>query len=346
MTTCKLCGYAFSDENIEESIEKHLKEKHFLTYKDYYEILMTGDTNSGCWNCGEIRYMISPWITNSFLPCPSCINFENKHKLKEAQDNIISIILDFQRYLLRSRHYQYIISLTPEERGKFLPKSFDIISNTLHELKRTKRVKLERTNQIYEITNTLGTSSEISSRNIKNLDMQVIDFKVQKMDSDDLLYKLGDLDLYIRMPEVVVYDNKHHSRNSILNPAAKRTSKRLKFGDTNDCIKFYSPSNPTVRSILCLKDGQGKKVLFRDLPKETQWKIKFGILKTKEILGRIFDIYNEIVKYISWIEDSVFLLNTLDFPFPNFELGLMLKWSWEDYDYVDYGGKTIKLSIL
>ena len=341
---CRLCGYTFDDENLEESIEKHLKEKHYIDYRDYYEILTTGDIESSCWNCGGPRYMISPWIENSFLPCSCCIDLDNKHKLKEVQDNIFSILSGYQGNLQRNKNYQYIISLTKEERRKFLPKSFEAISITLQEIKKFRKTKIDRSNQVYRIINLPGTSSEVSSRNLGNLDMEVYDLKVQKI--EDGLYKLGDLDIYINLPEVTNYDNRHHSRNSILNPAAKRASKRLRFNNTGECIKFYSPPNPTVKSILTLKDKKGKTINLRDLPDETQWLVKFGVLKTKEILGRVFEVYNEIFKYLSWIEDPVFLLNSLDLPFPNLELGLILSWSWEDQDYEYKGGEVIKLSIL
>ena len=117
----------------------------------------------------------------------------------------------------------------------------------------------------------LFTSSEISSRNIENLDLEVYDLKVQKM--EDGSYKLGDLDLYVRLPEITTYDNRHNSRNSILNPTAKRASKRLRFNQSGECIKFYSPPNQTVKSILILKNKKGKTVNLRDLPEETQWKV-------------------------------------------------------------------------
>ena len=341
---CRLCGYSFDDENLEESIEKHIKEKHYIDYRDYYEIITTGDITSNCWNCGGPRYMVSPWIENSFLPCSCCIDFDNKHKLKEVQETITSIISGYQNSLLRNRYYQYILSLTKNERRKLLPKSFEIISGILQEIKKYRKTKIDRSNQIFKVVNQVGTSSEISSRNIENLNLEVYDLKVQKM--EDGSYKLGDLDLYVRLPEITTYDNRHHSRNSILNPTAKRASKRLRFNESGECIKFYSPPNQTVKSILILKNKKGKTVNLRDLPEETQWKVKFGILKTKEILGRVFEIYNEILKFLSWIEDPVCILNSLDFPFPNLELGMILSWSWEDQDYENKGGEIIKLSIL
>lgn len=341
---CKLCGYTFDEENLEESIEKHIKEKHFIDYRDYYEILTTGNIESNCWNCGNPRYMVSPWINNSFLPCSCCIDIDNKHKLKDVQKSIFSIIEEYENNLLRNKYYQYIISLTPEERHNFLPKSIEDLSGILQEIKKYRKTKIDRTGQIFKVIHQLGTSPEISSRNIANLDLEVYDLKVQKM--EDGSFKVGDLDLFIWLPEITNYDNRHHSRNSILNPTAKRSSKRLRFNKTGECIKFYSTPNPTVKSILILKNEKGKNVNLRELSEEIQWFVKFGILKTKEILSRIFEVYNEIFEYLVWIEDPVFILNSLDFPFPNLELGMILRWAWEDHDYENRGGEVIKLSIV
>ena len=140
--------------------------------------------------------------------------------------------------------------------------------------------------------------------------MEVIDLKVTKEPGGE--FTIGDLGYKIYLPEVIPFDGRHHSRSSILNPAAKRSSKRLKIGNTGECIKFWSTQNPTVKSILSIKDSSNKTINLRDLDGYTQWIIKFGILKTKEIIGRVFEIYNEIFKYLSWIEDPVFLLNSFD----------------------------------
>ena len=339
---CKLCGYQFEEENLEESIEQHLKEKHFLGYQDYYEIITTGEPSGVCWKCGNPRYTISPWLDHFHLPCSCCINFDNKHNLSEIQNEVISVVKGFQGRLLKDKYTQYILSISPQERQRLLPKSFQTISDILLDLKRQKRARIDKSHLI-RVTNILGTSPEISKRNLGNLDLELIDFKVCHL--GDGRFEMGDSGYCIGLPEVTSYDGRHHSRNSILNPAAKRSSKRLKITD-GDCIKFFSTPNPTVRSILALYDKSGKQVSLGDLSEETQWRIKFGILKTKEILSRVFEVYNEILKFIFWMEDPVFLLNSVTLPLPNLEMGMVLKWSWEEHDYENLGGETIKLSIL
>lgn len=341
---CKICGYQFEDGNIEESIEQHIKEKHFIDYQDYYEMIMLGEPSESCWKCGNPRYTISPWLDNFHLPCSCCIDVDNKYSLEELSKSIQGKIQEFQNNILRNRYYQYILSITPEERHWFLPKNFNSGVENLTNLKKLRKIRIDRNNQVFFVTNTLGTSREISSRNLKNLRMEVIDLKVTKEPGGE--FTIGDLGYKIYLPEVIPFDGRHHSRSSILNPAAKRSSKRLKIGNTGECIKFWSTQNPTVKSILSIKDSSNKTINLRDLDGYTQWIIKFGILKTKEIIGRVFEIYNEIFKYLSWIEDPVFLLNSFEIPIPGLELGMILSWSWEDQDYENKGGEIIKLSIV
>ena len=340
---CKLCGYEFNNENLEDSIEKHLKEKHFLDYQDYYEIVKTGNPFECCWKCGKPRYTISPWLDMFHLPCTHCVDFNNKHFLQELQESIISNISNFQSCILRNKYYQYVLSLEPEERKRILPKSFSITAENLMNLKKLRKTRIDRSNQIFKVTNPLGTSSEISERNMMNLNLEVIDLKVTKDETG--IFEIGDTGLYISLPEVVKFDIKHHSRNSILNPSSKRSSKRLKMSN-GDCIKFFSTPNPTTKSILLLQNKKGKTINYEDLEEETKWLVKFGILKTREILNRIFEIYNEIFKYLSWVDDHVFLLNSFKSPMPNLELGMIFEWSWENHDYENKGGEIIKLSII
>ena len=341
---CKICGYQLEEENLEESLEQHIKEKHFLEYQDYYEILMLGEPSERCWKCGNPRYTISPWLDYFHLPCSCCIDVDNKYNLEELSKSIREKLHEFQNNILRNRYLEYILSVTQEERHWIIPKSFNTGTENLMTLKKLRKTRIDRNNQIFRVTNILGTSREISSRNLKNLDMEVLDLKVTREDGGE--FTIGDSGYKIYLPEVIPFDGRHHSRSSILNPAAKRSSKRLKIGNSGDCIKFWSTQNPTVKSILSLKDSSGKNINLRDLEEETQWIIKFGILKTKEILGRVFEIYNEIFKYLLWIEDPVFLLNSFEIPNPNLELGMILSWSWEDQDYENKGGEIIKLSIV
>ena len=331
---CKLCGQEIPEEYLEESLEKHLQETHFLSYPDYYEILMTGGFIENCWKCGSPRYSLSPWIPH-FLPCECCVNKQNREEIKEG---LLSEVKKYLQAVSRSKYYQYVLSLDPSERHRFLGKNIKEASELLQHLKKTDKTRLDKTH-IIQVSSFPGTTEEISERNLKNLTLEAIEFKVGQ--EEDGRFSLGETGLYLKLPEVVNYDPRHHSRASILNPGAKRSAKRLRMG-ASDCIKFYPTPNPTVRSILALEDIDGKNVSLLDLPHETAWKVKFGILKTKEIISRVFDVYTEILKYLSYLEDPVFLLNSVPL-LGGQDLGMTLTWSWEEQDWTE---KIIKLSIL
>lgn len=339
---CGLCGEPLAGENLERALEEHLRTKHYLSYQDYYETMTLGTPTSPCWKCGAPRYSISPWLDNFYLPCSCRLDPDNKRGLLEVQGEIISVLKEFQSTLGRSKYYQYILSLSPLERQRFLVRNFKGASDLLQSLKRTGKLRIDKTHLI-EVVSPLGFSGEISARNLGNLEMRPLEFKVAL--SPDGRYSLGDTGLYISLPEIIPFDNRHHSRASILNPAAKRSAKRLKL-ESGECIRFWATPNSSVRSILALQNAQGESVGLRELDLRTQWKVKFGILKTKDVLGRILEIYNEIFKYLAWIEDPVFILNSFKIPLPSLELGMILSWSWEDQDYENKGGTVIKLSIL
>lgn len=340
---CKLCGYVFDENNLEESIESHLQEKHYLGYQDYYEIVTLGVPYVGCWKCGTPRYSLSPWISGVYLPCSCCITPGNKQSLQEIRLDLHSKIKEYQGKILKSRYHQYILSSTQSQRERFLPKDIGIQSENLLSLKRKTGSRIDKSS-IFEVTSTLGRSTEVSSRNLDALGMKVSELKVSE--SIPGTWRIGDTGLYVSLPEVVPFDPKHHSRGSILNPAAKRTTRRLKLSDSGECIKFWNVPNLTVKTILFLSNQNKEPVSYQDLPEETKWKIRFGVLKTKSILTRIFEIYNEFLKYVVCLEDSVFLLNSIEIPTGQGNLGFKLLWGWEEYPWDPSDESCIKLSIL
>lgn len=341
--SCKICGYIFDEDNLEESIETHLQEKHYLSYQDYYEIGISGTSRIECWKCGASRYVISPYISGVYLPCPCCVNPGNKQSIQEIRTDLHSKIKEYQGKILKSKYYQYVLSSTQSQREKFLPKDIEIQSENLLSLKRKTGSRIDKSS-IFKITNTLGRSSEISSRNLEALDMEVMELKM--LEESPGVWKVGETGLYVSLPEVIPFDPKHHSRGSILNPAAKRTTRRLKLTDSGECIKFWNVPNLTTKTILFLSDESKNLVSYQDLPEDTKWKLRFGILKTKPILTRIFEIYNELLRYIVCLEDSVFLLNSIEIPVGVGDFGFKLVWGWEEYSWESSKNNYIKLSII
>lgn len=340
---CKLCGYIFDENNLEESIETHLQEKHYMGYQDYYESITLGTPYIECWKCGSPRYILSPWKSGVYLPCPCCVNPGNKQSIQEMRSDLYSKVKEYQSKILKSRYYQYILSLTQIQREKFLPKDIELQSENLLSLKRKTGNRIDKSS-IFEVRNTLGRSSEISDRNLDALEMKVSELKVSENSLG--LWKIGDTGLYVRLPEIVPFDPKHHSRGSILNQAAKRTTRRLRLSETGECIKFWNVPNLVTRTILSLQDESGNLVSYQDLSEDIKWKVRFGILKTKQILSRIFEIYNELLKYVMYIEDSVFLLNSIEIPVGQVNMKFKLVWGWEEYSWEPSEENYIKLSIL
>lgn len=340
---CNICGCPFDEENIEKSIENHLKESHFLEYSDYYEISVLGRPSEPCWKCGHPRYTISPWLDTYYLPCPDCFDKENEVYVREAKVGFDTVLQDYQAGIIRSKYYQFLLSLNVRGRQLLLPKSFPVAVQNLTSLKKQERTRFDKSH-ILEVTNILGTSPELSSRNLSNLRMEAIEYKVTK---EGGRWKMGESGYYVKTPEPISYDPRHHYRSSILNPASKRSVKRIRIGTSKDCFKFYSTPNSSVKSILSLENESGRVLSLGELGEEEQRRLKFGILKTKEIMSVVFDIYNEIVKYVERLEDRVFLLNSIPLFWSPLEYELILGWSWEEFglDTTDRG-EIIKLSIL
>ena len=159
--SCKLCGYVFDENNLEESIESHLQEKHYLNYQDYYEVTTTGNPHIECWKCGSPRYILSPYLSGVYLPCSCCVNPGNKQSVQEIRLDFFSKIKEYQGKILKSKYYQYILSLSQQEREKLLPKDIEIQEENLLGIKRMNGARLDKST-IVSITNTLGRSSEIA----------------------------------------------------------------------------------------------------------------------------------------------------------------------------------------
>ena len=54
MFKCRICGETLEpDTGLEHEIEKHLREKHFMSYSEYYELTKTSDPGTEvCCSCG------------------------------------------------------------------------------------------------------------------------------------------------------------------------------------------------------------------------------------------------------------------------------------------------------
>ena len=133
---------------------------------------------------------------------------------------------------------------------------------------------------------------------------------------------IGDYE--IRYPEFVSFDNKHHSRYSILNPNGDRKSKRLKIGD--QCIKLSNTEFDNVKSIFKLYKN-GEEYPIRNLTYQDYVIIKLGIMRNKAFTKLIFDIVLEVSKFVGTLRDTVFLKNTVLLDPDKGATGFNLLWS-------------------
>ena len=70
---CLLCGKEV--DSTKESIEKHLKENHFIGYQEYYEIIKSWliDNEYLCWRCGNPKNPLCSRLNTYYLPCSQCL---------------------------------------------------------------------------------------------------------------------------------------------------------------------------------------------------------------------------------------------------------------------------------
>lgn len=343
---CNICGQEIPDLCLEENLEKHLREVHFLSYSDYYEIVKLSNQDK-CWKCGSPRYYLSPFL-ETFIPCLKCLNPKKSKEIREIRAYIYNEINSYLDLIKKNKHYQYLLSLSPIERSKCLPKSFEKMSEILNELKKKYCVRYEKTNLI-EVKNILGTPGEISERNFNNLSMISHQSSLEQKDNKFVFHLTPHKNLYILPPEIVKFDYRHHSRYSILNRNSTRKSKRIRL-DSGECLKFWMSTNQTVRSIFYILDENGNNLQLGDLEEKDQFRLKQELLVNPVTRTRIIDIYNEIIKYTTVISDSVFLLNTTKLPvFLKKPLKFILSWSGEDQGnetQEDTEEILVKLSIL
>lgn len=325
MFKCVLCGKELiSSSHLELDILEHLKEFHFITYQEYYEILKTSYSETLCWKCGKPRQQICPYINSYYLPCWDCVS-DKKNDIQEAGNSIMNNIKDYQKEIIKNKYYQYLLASSDILKSA-LPKSFPEISDLLEKLRQRDKLKIGKDTS-FDISRILGAPMEISERNLINLNLMVSDNISITKNKIGFEITLGSKQFDILLPEVCEYDVRHHSRHSILNLGSKRNTKKLKM-ENGDCIKFWNTKFQNTKSILQLKDKLGNQIDPDIISQEDFFLLKLSILRNKSIMKRVFEVYNEICKYIETLKDSVFLKNTI-FLGVNKNSSLSLTWKPE-----------------
>lgn len=335
MVKCELCGWE-SDEN---ELVSHLRDEHFISYRRYYERIISSDVSDTCWKCGYSRWLIAPHLTE-YLPCDACGKGCSKRIFDERRIDVLGIVKECQSSIGKNKFHQYFLATSEIDLilGGILQTGLDLLGRK----KRSLKLRLDK-NSIPFLDFDTGSPKEISERNLENIRIGIRDDIKVTQKGRNFLVSWGKKEYQILAPEIIDYDTKHHSRHSILNPGSKRNSKRLRLkGGSGDCIRFWGT---TRRSILRLREGEVDLEL-RDLDWESQKIIRLVILCVKPIRDLIFEIYNELLIYCNYIYDRVFLLS--HFEIPNIrEFKLYISWDGLDFPKnLKETGEIIKLAII
>ena len=335
---CSLCEFKTRDP-IE--FEKHLLEKHFLSYQDYCELELTHskDPDSYCFKCGRYRNPLTTLMKDYYyLPCLNCLK-ESGKKI-ERQEMISSIVRNTKSYfdyLLGDRYLQL-----------FLVDDIYPSSTYSHDYVEFKKVlgklELPSRNDIWFLDWIPGYPKTISISNLPGI-------KVVNLSE---LYKIDNLkdsitinSYKILFPETALYEKQHFSRYNILNTKSDRRTKRIKLGDS--CYRLYKSSvkgnTSSIFKVIDINTGEPvnlKKISYQDFTI-----LKLALMRNKSFLRLVFSIIQELMKSVGSIGDSVFLKNTITID-PQKELSLNISWipREEVEERKEKDLSTINISIL
>lgn len=336
MVRCELCGW----ESEDGSLEEHLLESHFISYRRYYERFIAGGVEETCYRCGYPRYLVSPHLLE-YLPCEACGQGCSKRVFEERRRDVLGIIKEYQDSLGKNRYHQYFLAYSAIDwiLGGILQTGLDLLG------KRKKELKLRLDKTVFpSLEFDSGYPKEISERNLDHIILGIReDIKVLGESPGRFIVRIGRKEFIICLPEVVEFDIRYHSRHSILNPLSTRSSKRLKLkSQSGDYIKIYGRSE---RTILKLLDRDGEEMRFSDLPEDIQGDLKLVILGWKPIRDRVLEVYNEISLYCDFIYDRAFMLSS--YPIPNTKtFKFYFTWTPTEMPDVEDIGENIKLSVI
>lgn len=298
-------------------LEKEIKFNHFMDYRDFCEIkLMNEPSDEGyCYRCNSALEPLT-YLDPNFYYCP-CWNCAPKRKSeREAlSEGVIRNIKDFYSKLPGDRYYQLFLVDDIYFKTTF-PHDYGVFKKVISLLDPPGR------NEIWFIDWVPGYPKIISIENLSG--MKIVN--LSKIYNDEVILEkdktvIGEYE--ILYPEIVPFDNKHHSRYSILNPNGDRKSKRLKLGD--QCVKLSNTEDDLVKSIFKLYKN-GEPYPLRNLTHQDYTVIKLGIMRNKAFTKLIFDIVLEMARNIGVLRDSVFLKNTVTID-PDKDCGLNLLWT-------------------
>lgn len=300
-----------------EQFEKELKSKHFMGYRDFCEVKLLEtnvDDDGFCYRCGNQLEPLT-YLDPDFYYCP-CWNCPPKRKSeKEAQtESIIRNMKEFYSNLVGDRYFQLFLVDDIYFKTTF-PHKYEVFKKVVNSLDPPGR------SDIWFLDWIPGYPKTISMDNLTGIKIVNLTSLYDNISLEKDMITIGDYE--IRYPEFIPFENKHHSRYSILNPNGDRRGKRLKLGDQS--VKFFNTEDENTKSIFKLyKDGNEMPI--RNLTYQDYVIIKLALMRNKAFIKLVFDIVLEMSRFVGTVRDSVFLKNTVVLD-PAKETGLNLLWT-------------------
>jgi hypothetical protein len=316
MYKCPFCNFEYSDPS---DLEGHLLENHFLSMQNYYEMTPIRSDEARCYKCGEYRPPLS-YINHEgyYLPCWDCMS--NYYERKQSVSMTQAAINDYYGKVLSDRYLQMFLI------GDMYFNS--TLTHTYGEFKDVlKSIHKHDRNKIWFLDWIKGFPKTICLENKDGIKAVLVDEVYDVLSSKNSI-KINSWE--ILGPEIIPYDQRHHSRYNIFNPSAaeSRNTKRLRLGDK--CIKFYSIDGSDVKSIFSIKNMiTGDIIRPEQLSEQDLIVSKLVLLRNKTFMRTICTIVNEITMNAGVFSDSAFLRNTVMMNPDKESIKINLSWTYE-----------------
>lgn len=313
---CPFCDYRFNDLS---ELEGHLKENHFLSMKDYYEMMTFKDHKDAvCYKCGNIR----PPLTyvnpgGYYLPCWDCVS--NKYERTQFITTIQSAIKDYFGKVIKDRYLQMFL-VNDLYFQWTLSHSYEEFRDVLKNLQKYGR------NKIWFLDWVPGFPKTICLDNLEGIEVKLID-KWYEVESGDGKIRINSW--IVNYPELIPFDQRHHHRYNILNLSSDvRNTKRLRLKDDEDrCIKFFN-NGEIVKSVFSITDLNGNP-LTEQLSEQDMTVTKLVLMRNKTFMKVVWSVIEELTKNVGILSDSAFLKNTVTINPGKSQLKVNLSWTPE-----------------
>ena len=313
---CPFCDYRSNDLS---ELEGHLKENHFLSMKDYYEMMTFKDHKDAvCYKCGNIR----PPLTyvnpgGYYLPCWDCVS--NKYERTQFITTIQSAIKDYFGKVIKDRYLQMFL-VNDLYFQWTLSHSYEEFRDVLKNLQKYGR------NKIWFLDWVPGFPKTICLDNLEGIEVKLIDKWYEVESGDD---KIRINSWIVNYPELIPFDQRHHHRYNILNLSSDvRNTKRLRLKDDEDrCIKFFN-NGEIVKSVFSITDLNGNP-LMEQLSEQDMTVTKLVLMRNKAFMKVVWSVIEELTKNVGILSDSAFLKNTVTINPGKSQLKVNLSWTPE-----------------